>query len=457
MSHVETFRLTYSLDCPHCRQPGPVNGLTDAPTCPHCLRDIVHGPGAWLQAFDLERLAEVLDLPSDRVSQTRVMGRVDSVSTLGRAPLPCPACEAPLALSDLSGSLGPGSVRCGACGEQVPVREADDLARLVFPGATHLVGESLRGPDDGTGGAAEPVLFACMGCGGSLTVDGSSRTVTCTYCEASNFLPDALWSRLHPVPAAKPFAVQVSWSDAFWRRRPADRDSEVQAGWLGTHPLPPALLQRLATAEDETLRARIASVPGLPPAFLRGEAENSDWSVRQRAAANPDLPRDLLERLAEDEDSDVRTAVASRPDLPPHLVDRLLEGDDEDIRALLLQREDVAPSRLAQAMLEGDRAERLVAAGRAETPDAALVERARVETAPAVLKALGRRVHQVDGLLDALKENPDRDARAVARKCDPTWDPETAQAAKKGSPVPMLALIVMAIVSALVWFLLIGA
>jgi len=53
---------------------------------------------------------------------------------------------------------------------------------------------------------AGSVLFSCLGCGAALKVDARTpRLLACQYCEATSYLPDALWLRLHPAQRKRPF------------------------------------------------------------------------------------------------------------------------------------------------------------------------------------------------------------------------------------------------------------
>lgn len=80
------------------------------------------------------------------------------------------------------------------------IRRANDIARKVHPGALYLVNESI-GPsgESNASRATKPIVFRCQQCSAGLQVDGSSRLVECSYCSASNYLPDGLWMQFHPV------------------------------------------------------------------------------------------------------------------------------------------------------------------------------------------------------------------------------------------------------------------
>jgi hypothetical protein len=53
------------------------------------------------------------------------------------------------------------------------------------------------------------IQFDCTNCGAHLAVDGSTRTVTCTYCGTGMMLPEATWLQFHPPQAAPPLAPQI--------------------------------------------------------------------------------------------------------------------------------------------------------------------------------------------------------------------------------------------------------
>jgi hypothetical protein len=54
-----------------------------------------------------------------------------------------------------------------------------------------------------------PITFACANCGARLSVDGSTRMVTCAYCRTETMLPEAVWLQFHPTPEHAPPEVPV--------------------------------------------------------------------------------------------------------------------------------------------------------------------------------------------------------------------------------------------------------
>lgn len=100
------------------------------------------------------------------------------------------------------------SLACPACGTSTPARGVPDWFHGVHATGRFLVGERFAGADfSHQQQQTESVPFHCYHCGGSLTVDGSSRQVSCTYCGNTSMLPDEIWARLHPVAQVEPWYV----------------------------------------------------------------------------------------------------------------------------------------------------------------------------------------------------------------------------------------------------------
>lgn len=51
--------------------------------------------------------------------------------------------------------------------------------------------------------SSDAIAFECSTCGAQLSIDGSTQTPTCAYCQTQTLLPESLWRRFHP-PAAAP-------------------------------------------------------------------------------------------------------------------------------------------------------------------------------------------------------------------------------------------------------------
>jgi len=106
---------------------------------------------------------------------------------------------------------GSGWVPCSACGAPSLARRLD----TIVPEASCVLGEdAAQAWPAQQKDSAEPVAIACPQCGGPLRVDGASRVVGCAYCGASVQLPDAVWQKLHPKRAVRPFFLLLTGNDS---------------------------------------------------------------------------------------------------------------------------------------------------------------------------------------------------------------------------------------------------
>ncbi|MFH1469054.1 MAG: hypothetical protein ABIO70_32000 [Pseudomonadota bacterium] len=343
----------------------------------------------WKGFFDAENVLQVLGMERGLGMEWSLLGHRDMQGRLNHLPARCGACKAEVPVAELARLAELGRHTC-ACGVERTVRAAPDWAQVVFPGARWAVDEHLGGADDGTRGATQPVLMACMGCGGPLRVDGRARVVRCGHCGDENFLPDALWNRLHPVARIQEFFVVCELDARRLARLRAvdDGDDDGELTLLQGALLPPDLLARMSGSGNDALRQGAAAASALPPEAVARLVRDEDWTVRAALAANPALDPPTLATLAADEDNDVREAVAAHPGARPELLARLLGDSDWNVR--------------------------LAAMKNPRTPTPAIAARAAVEGDRDVLGALRARSDLDVAVLDALARSSDDDARAIA-------------------------------------------
>jgi hypothetical protein len=276
----ESFTLRMMVDCKGCGLPVPVNGVAEQVTCGRCGASQVIPREVWTLCFDSAVFHTVMGYEEGREGEGTMRGHGVSVSYAhGRRRPRCPSCEGPdLDLEELARAVGAGSVPCPGCGDRIALRPADELCRAINPEARFVVGEAVASAEvEALQRKREPVMFSCMGCGGALQVDGSERSVTCSYCSAPNYLPDGLWQQLNPVPTARVFFLVCEY---------------------GPGTLPVALAE--------------ARAPGLPHEVYAALAGHGDFRVRAALARNPDVPLADLHRLAKDDDTRVQEAARAR-------------------------------------------------------------------------------------------------------------------------------------------------
>jgi hypothetical protein len=208
-------------DCAECGYPVPIPGVVDRVVCCSCDAANPLDVGFWQQVLlGVSSLVSLRGFPVIEAFElvagmARVRGRYG-------ATLPaCPACEGPpLDITALAGFAGAGACACPTCGQTLTVRTPDERTRLVAPYIVVIVGEPT--PDPATAARdreVRPILFSCLGCGGTLRVDGTTRVVTCEHCAQPSYLPDGLWRQLRKVPRSRPFYLLC---ENGWQERAAE-------------------------------------------------------------------------------------------------------------------------------------------------------------------------------------------------------------------------------------------
>ena len=220
------YTLKIIFDCPHCRTGVPVNGFTEEVICDKCVKPTQLNEAWWEEHFSYEILEEALaaepgDLSSRKAgtytvtivdangcSTTSLRGMSEHIE-IGNRPPRCQDCKQEFSTELMKAAVNTGHFACPGCSKSIRVRQATELAKTIIPEADLLVHEDEIGEKLAEYGqpAAKPVMFSCLSCGGALKVDGKSRTVSCTQCNNDNYLPDALWLRLHPIKVSHSFFV----------------------------------------------------------------------------------------------------------------------------------------------------------------------------------------------------------------------------------------------------------
>lgn len=191
---VHHLTLTMSMDCEHCGAPIPVNGPARVVHCANCLRD-----------------TPIPSLPShlcEAAGGSHLLGVGSSWRTFDAPEPQCSKCQRGVPIGQYLPYHGATTtLACPFCNAPLPTFPVPSWLRALLPTAVQVFGA-----DPGVANAeagldlrlnqarSQPVVMACPNCGGGLSIDEDSpRTVPCEYCNASVFLPDDLWRRMHPV------------------------------------------------------------------------------------------------------------------------------------------------------------------------------------------------------------------------------------------------------------------
>ncbi len=189
---IRSVTVAMTVQCEHCSAPVPINGPVQQAHCRNCQRD-----------FPIARLHEELALASEGM---QLLGSPYKVRWSSSPEPECRKCEqvvpiSPLAPRDRSGAP---PIVCPACSTNLPSYPAPDWLRAKLPAIVHVFGGDPENTATGLALAPEPasigpVAMACPQCSGGLSITAADdRLVVCHYCNASVYLPDALWRRLHP-------------------------------------------------------------------------------------------------------------------------------------------------------------------------------------------------------------------------------------------------------------------
>ncbi len=199
--------------CKHCGQPLPVNGPMRVVTCATCSQ-ATQLPADHIPEFlnDLEKEYDHLEEKQGRGGQLMGGGQSYHYGYYRLAPR-CEKCKTPL--SEVQPGTD-GHVFCIECGRRYHTYPAPDWLRARVPSVVQIIS-----PEREMSAAAgsqqleldqekpQPIMMTCPGCGGGLTITADThRTCLCQFCQGQVFIPDELWSRLHPVKTKQEWFVR---------------------------------------------------------------------------------------------------------------------------------------------------------------------------------------------------------------------------------------------------------
>jgi len=195
--------------CKTCGNPLPVNALVEKVQCASCQAVAAFPYAYWKKSLLDSALTDYTKLSEgEGQPETLMTGEYTFNITYGVQKPRCGKCKTTIDVNKYEEFVTAGKAVCEKCKNPVSSRKLPDDAHSFFPTVKYLFGEdsdlfsenfSSEKKAAVTTGAAKPILFTCPSCAGNLKVDGSSRLITCTFCNSEIYLPDDLWLRLHPV------------------------------------------------------------------------------------------------------------------------------------------------------------------------------------------------------------------------------------------------------------------
>jgi len=252
-------RLQIHTKCPSCKHPVPINGPLPHVVCPECgavkplPAETIGGYMAWVG--DTQPIFDGVAFRSGDRFQMKC-ARV--------APY-CERCDTDLPLVE------PGAdtvVQCPGCAAKHATFPVPGFA-APHAGIAKQVYCAQRHADPSPGDAPDALGFCCPACGGELSLTSASgRVHECEFCSANVFVPDEVWTQLHPVARVRPWFVDTGFEPA----RPAvgSAGEEDGVGADDDEERERAVLEAAAGGEGSGRMGSVLVFVGLGAAILIG-------------------------------------------------------------------------------------------------------------------------------------------------------------------------------------------
>jgi len=194
-----------SHTCQGCGQPVAVNAVLPRIRCDRCGRSAELDARIWKLLLD-EPLREGPGLSANEERTSGLItdaGRFQLVYRRGRGT--CSHCHAPILREAARAAAGSYAHAC-ACGMRTPCRAVPPELGLDAVELLREEDHELLWPVE----RKEAVALKCSGCGGTQEVAAATpRIFACRFCTAQCYVPDDLWSLLHPVRAIRPWVLEL--------------------------------------------------------------------------------------------------------------------------------------------------------------------------------------------------------------------------------------------------------
>lgn len=206
---IKTSAFQIQIVCPGCNSYHAVSGIVDFDTCRNCGKSINVSSVLNDKMFSfMDRIRYMNGFLSGSIEQMGGAGAYKLIYS--SMPAYCEECFTVLDTELLINSIeNKKPVTCPKCSHKMPVREADAGVREFHAKAIGVINDSF-GVDFGEKNIEKDsmLVFKCMTCGAGLELTrDTKRTITCRYCDNENYLPDAIWTRLHPNKEVQPLFV----------------------------------------------------------------------------------------------------------------------------------------------------------------------------------------------------------------------------------------------------------
>ena len=224
--------------CGSCGNPVPVNGPFRWIECVSCFEKVKIPPdiiAGFMNDFEEEYEGRA---EGEGSGGTLMSGGGTYKYGQWRLAPRCPSCKKQLVLPETT----PGVISC-ECGVKYNLYEAPEWLAELVPSLRRCISQESPSEDGSSVNSVfndkslKPVVMSCPQCSGALSVSAvNERIMACSYCDSEVYIPDAIWTRLHPVKKVQEwFACFEGKTEKQLKteRRLRDKEEEEEAikGW----------------------------------------------------------------------------------------------------------------------------------------------------------------------------------------------------------------------------------
>jgi len=221
---MEFASVEIKTECEKCGNPVMLNGPVRTLHCPSCQHEKEILPMTWKSILG-DVIDETKDLKPGEGYQSQVIaGDFNRDMTIFKEDPVCSSCGN--SLNNFPEKVsGVVNFQCPHCSSENMLSEAPAWLSSMVPEIVLIVnGQTVQADGKKEEPGGKPVYFTCPACSGNLTVDGTSRLVTCKYCSGDIYLPDDLWLRMHPVKTVKKWYIGFMKNDASLKQKKLNSD-----------------------------------------------------------------------------------------------------------------------------------------------------------------------------------------------------------------------------------------
>jgi len=196
---AEPFFIQYKLKakCMECGKFIPINYPAQKIQCDYCQSDIDLNEDLWKTIFEYD---------SGLITSLNYEIDIDKRKT---KPI-CTnhKCKEEIDIEDISIGNNKG-ILCQKCGKETQNYPAPEWFKNYTEHDTRPA--QIIGADQPSKQEFKTVITKCISCGASLSVSPENPRITnCEHCDTSQYLPDEIWLKLHPVKSRKTWYILFS-------------------------------------------------------------------------------------------------------------------------------------------------------------------------------------------------------------------------------------------------------